>query len=183
MVCDTANWINLHHDHFKMRGLTVSEPMRLDCLLAAFVLLGMMKGNDPDVGDFFSHTWTIYAYPSPLSFKKAFIILHANGWHFVLNSRVATEPLCSCSSSCRNRGGSAAAGCISSFGWKQGRLVDTLPYIWKGAREPLETLLYAKWELFPASTTSEKEREEGHQASLSILSTLNRQDQSGSPTI
>lgn len=92
---------------------------------------------------FFSHTWTIYAYPSPLSFKKAFIVVSANGWHFVLNSRLTTEPLYRCSSSCRNRGGSAVAGCISSFGWKQGGLVDTLPYTcdsWNGARKPLKNI-------------------------------------------
>lgn len=41
--------------------------MRLDCLLAAFVLLGMMKGNDPDVGDlFFFHTHEQYMHILPL---------------------------------------------------------------------------------------------------------------------
>lgn len=183
MVCDTANWINLHHSNFKTRGLTVSEPMRLDCLLA--VLLAMMKGNDPDVGFgvFFTHMNSIcICYIVPLQVSRRLMVVSANGWHFVLNISVTTEPLCPCSSSCRNCSGSAVAGCISSFGWELGRLVDTLPYT--SFLKWCQGALYTHRELFAASTTpSEREKEEGHQASLSILSTLNWQHRSGSITI
>lgn len=115
-----------------MRGLTVSEPMCLHCLLAAFVLFGMMKGNDPHVGDLFNfpHTWTIYAYPSPLHFKKTFIIVLTGGILFWIAER--TEPFCHCSS-CRSRGGSVVSGCISSFGWK-----------WDGQHSPLH-LWFLRW--------------------------------------
>lgn len=41
-----------------MQGLIVSKPMCLDCLLATFVLLDMMQGNDPDVGDFIYNFFT-----------------------------------------------------------------------------------------------------------------------------
>ena len=40
--------------------------MHLDYLLAAFVLLGVMKGNDPDVGDFIFHTHEQYMHILPL---------------------------------------------------------------------------------------------------------------------
>lgn len=57
-----------------MQSLTVSKPMRLDCLLATFALLGMMKGNDPDVGDFiiFFLTHEQYMHIFPPTFHEGF---------------------------------------------------------------------------------------------------------------
>ena len=46
--------------------------MRLDCLLAAFVLLGMMKGNDPDVGDFFFTHMNNICISFPSKFQEGF---------------------------------------------------------------------------------------------------------------
>lgn len=48
--------------------------MRLDCLLATFALLGMMKGNDPDVGDFIIFFLTLeqYMHIFPPTFHEGF---------------------------------------------------------------------------------------------------------------
>lgn len=50
-----------------------------------------------------------------------------------------------CSASRRSKGRPAVPGCFSSFGWKQGGLVDTLSYTCdsrNSAREPLEKSLH-----------------------------------------
>lgn len=72
---------------------------------------------------------------SPSRFKKAFIIVSAHGWHFVVNSRVTAAALSLLLQLPKPRW-----GCISSSGGKQGGLGDALPGMCdssRGAREPL----------------------------------------------
>lgn len=64
----------------------------------------------------------MYVYPSPLSFKKAFIMLvPRNGT--AVSSTGGTESLL-----LQGHCWVAVGGCSSRFGWKQGGLEDALPY-------------------------------------------------------
>lgn len=114
--------------------------MCLDCLLATFVLLDMMQGNDPDVGDFiynfFTHMNNVWiSFPS--QFQEGFMLVRMGGICFELADNKTALLLFL---QLQEQRWSAVAGCISRFGWKQSGLADALPGTCdsgNGAKEPL----------------------------------------------
>lgn len=167
MVYNTAKGASLHKELFKVQGAAISKPLCLSW--ACWVWLAWFDGrNDPSIKPckwcrwIFSHTWTMYVYPSSLSFRKTFIIVSAHEWYcceYQRENRIAIpagSPL------------GSAGGCSSRFGWKQGGLEDALPYTWSSTRELLENIFSAhSRSFFLPQQLSQKEK--GREVTKQVL--------------